>query len=167
MTTSGKPHSFAVLLSLKLEICVHRNAGHDINYFRKMDKTHQSGRIIYDLSKHDNLSCNNFLHEMSSKSWMAQFRSTLGRDQRQVDCDTFGLWDLSIQRGLGFVGILSLILLSFRATFSTALLDPFNPNSCYVVLQSICLNGSLENISTGNEADVIIWKRPLNHHLKK
>lgn len=63
----------------------------------------------------------------------------------------------SIQRVLTGLHGVSLTLLAFRATFPRPLL-PLIPSikGCFVVLQSVCLNGSLENISTGNEADAIL-----------
>lgn len=50
---------------------------------------------------------------------------------------------------------------------TAVLLNPFDPASCcYAVLQSICLKSSLQNIATGNEADSIMQRGPLNHYFK-
>lgn len=38
-----------------------------VTFLKNKGTDHKRGKIIYDLSKHHNLSCNKCLHEMSSK----------------------------------------------------------------------------------------------------
>lgn len=94
---------------------------------------------------------------MSSKGWMAQFRTTLGKGQMQGDWH-FYLASFVNTEGIEFHGGLSdtSCFQSHLPHTIALLLNLFNPNSCYAVLQSICLSGSLQNITTGNEADSII-----------
>lgn len=84
-----------------------------------------------------------------------------------METGTCALFALPIQRKMNIALSLQQSLLSDPPCHNTAALpNPFNADSCYAVLQSICLNSSLQNISTGNEADSIMRRGPLNHHLK-
>lgn len=82
-----------------------------LHYEKNKATTHKSGKIIYGLVKHDNLFCNNCLYEMSSEGWLAQFRTALGRDQKQGDWH-FCLPALPIQKVMRFTGSLWNFLLS-------------------------------------------------------
>lgn len=172
MTVLEKLYSclcFAILLCHKLEMsdCMMLAAIY-ITIWKCKHTGHKSGKIIYDRSKHtiypviialtkchqglDGPAQDHLRRKPEANAWRLALVPCLSKP---------------IQRKMSFPLSLLKSLLSDPPPHNTASLpNPFSADSCYAVLQSICLNSGLQNITTGNEADSIMRRGPLNHHLK-